>query len=319
MRGLILGFVVFITSAAFAGEYQRFDDLSQKKQAAWAIPALATIPLHIENGFRCTAVVIGPGGEALTNLHCVESCLNAQQVASPEDIPDLPLKKMRVDMSRLPITCRASTATSAPITVNDFEVLHIFGPGWISDRNVMNQLMDFDPQKFLELTADGTESRGDLVLIRLKLDKPTCVKLGDVDFSAPTPVPVTSLAYPVIAREDHSQGYFPVTFLTMGFTLVYSSGEATANRETLAQKVLPQYVSGIDVMAQPQLIVGSVDTEGGASGSGLFDDNQSLVAITRSTWKGPVTVYVPWTDGAIDLKPYMPWLRDNVPNLDQCK
>lgn len=309
-------FLSLIALAAPSAEYQRFDDLRKDKQALWSFQQEATTPLHVKNGHFCTAVFVGPNGEALTNLHCLESCIEASGRVKKSEILGTELfTNMPSPGAICEVSIRAQSGKK--LEVVQTEVLSIFGPGWISPREKMNDFLASQKEKALGLMREGYEAAGDLALVRLPR-KGACVRLGDNSFQ--TAEALTNLAYPILMRKSDNNPMSPV-FLTMGTTLLISQGAATkdANVLRIHAPAFPDFENYLPFLLLPGVLMSSTDAESGSSGSPLFNEQGKLVALTRSTWKGNTGNYIPWTTQAVNLVEKKEIIESFLPGLEACR
>lgn len=302
MTALLL---LLLSLPAHATEYVRFDSLKKEQRELWQLHSKAVIPLQMASGMRCSAVYVGPNGEALTNLHCLEACLIENNSFDEEKIPG---SEVSLYHPRPGITCplryghRPKRAKA--------EVLHIFGPGWIHPRNKLPDFIKNNRELALRLTHEGYEGPGDLALIKLP-ETSACVKLGDrLDGT------LTNIAFPLLARRGSSNPTNPI-FFTMGNIQLWSQGTATLDADFLREK-RPHFEDMMPFILAPGTLISSVDTEGGSSGSPLFDEEGGIVALIRATWKGDANIYIPWTSHAVNLLVYKDRIQQQVPENTAC-
>lgn len=309
-------FFTFLAFASPPGEYQRFDDLKKDQQALWTFQREATTPMHVKNGHYCTAVFVGPNGEALTNLHCLESCLESSGRVEKHSIPGSELFTNRPQAGAL---CDVSIKAESSNKLDHVkaEVLHIFGPGWISPREKINDFIASHRERALALMSAGYEGAGDLILVRLPR-KGACVRIGENSFQEADPL--TNLAYPVLMRKRDNNPMSPV-FFTMGTTLLISHGAATKNADVLrvAAPAFPDFENYLPFLLLPGVLMSNTDAEGGSSGSPMFNAEGKLVALTRSTWKGNTGNYIPWTTQAVNLVERKQIIESFLSGVDSCK
>lgn len=301
---MIILFFLLFSPLSPASEYVRFPSLKPEVRAAFEPQRQATIPLHVKEGLRCTAVYVGSQGEALTNLHCLEKCLVAQN-----DFTETSAQGFSLRHPRLGASCEVKYG--AKLTEGRAVLLHAFGPGWISPREKLPELTEQNPEAIARLMAEGYEGSGDLALIRL----PTpgrCVRIGESLEGT-----LTNAAYPLLARKKSGNPMDPI-FLTMGTTQLWSQGEATLDAATLLEKA-PQFESSLPFVLAPGTFISSVDTESGSSGSPLFAPDGSLVGLIRATWKGETVAYVPWTSQAVNLLEKKDRIQALVPANKDCQ
>jgi hypothetical protein len=301
---MIILLALLFASSSPASEYTRFSAVKKEAREAWALPQQATIPLHMVNGLRCTAVYVGPHGEALTNLHCLESCLVTKNAFTETQADSFALRHPQTGTS-----CEVKFGPK--LTEGKAELLHAFGPGWISPREKLPELIGRAPGKIAQLMKEGYEASGDLALIKLSMPG-RCVRLGDSLEGT-----LTNIAFPLIARKKSGNPMDPI-FLTMGTTQLWSQGEATADAATLLEKS-PQFADYLPFVLPAGTLISEVDTESGSSGSPLFAPDGSLVGLIRATWKGETVAYVPWTSQAVNLLEKKDMIRRLVPENKNCR
>lgn len=301
---MITLFFLLFTPLSPASEYVRFSELKKEVRAAFELQRQATIPLHVTNGLRCTAVSIGPNGEALTNLHCLEKCLVSQNAFTETSADGFSLRRPKEGAS-----CEVKFGHK--LTAGKIELLHAFGPGWLSPREKLPELIERAPEAMSRLMAEGYEGAGDLALIKLPTSLP-CVRLGDSLKGI-----LTNSAFPILARKKSGNPMDPI-FLTMGTTQLWSQGEATTDPATLLEKA-PQFVNHLPFVLPQGTLISEVDTESGSSGSPLFSADGSLVGLIRATWKGETMAYVPWTSQAVNLVEKKDRIQALVPANKDCR
>lgn len=301
---MIILFFLLFSPPSPASEYVRFSSLKPELRATLDLQKEATIPLHVKDGLRCTAVFVGPNGEALTNLHCLEKCLVAQNDFSETISPGFSLRHPRLGAS-------CEVKFGAKLVPGKAELLHAFGPGWISPREKLPELIEQNPEAIARLMAEGYEGAGDLALIKLPVPG-RCVRLGDSLEGA-----LTNAAYPIIARKKSGNPMDPI-FLTLGNAQLWSQGEAALDATTLLEKA-PQFENSLPFVLAPGTFISTVDTESGSSGSPLFAPDGSLVGLIRATWKGETVAYVPWSSQAVNLVEKKDRIQALVPANKDCR
>jgi hypothetical protein len=287
-----------------ASEYIRFSEAKKEMRAAFELQHQATIPLHMVNGLRCSAVYVGPKGEALTNLHCLENCLVSQNAFTETQADGFSLRHPKTGTS-------CDVKFGAKLTEGKAELLHAFGPGWISPREKLPELIERFPEEMARLMSEGYEAAGDLALIRLSAPG-LCVRLGQSLEGT-----LTNIAFPLIARKKSGNPMDPI-FLTMGTTQLWSQGEATIDPAALLGKS-PQFAQHLPFVLPAGTMISEVDTEAGSSGSPLFAPDGSLVGLIRATWKGETGAYVPWTSQAVNLLEKKDRIQRLVPENKDCR
>lgn len=301
---MIILLALLLAPPSPASEYIRFSAVKKEVREAWALPQQATIPLHIVNGLRCTAVYVGPNGEALTNLHCLESCLVAKNAFTQTAADGFSLRHPQTGT-----TCEVKFGPK--LTEGKAELLHTFGPGWLSPREKLPELIERAPGEADRLMKEGFEAAGDLALIKLSAPG-RCVRLGDhLDGT------LTNIAFPLVARKKSGNPMDPI-FLTMGTTQLWSQGEATIDPATLLEKS-PQFANYLPFVLPAGTMISEVDTEAGSSGSPLFAPDGTLVGLIRATWKGETVAYVPWTSQAVNLLEKKDMIQRLVPENKDCR
>lgn len=301
----ILLLLLLTATPSQATEYIRFTSVKKEVREQWELHRQAVIPLHLASGMHCSAVYVGPNGEALTNLHCLEACLTDQNSFDEEKIAG---NEVSIYRPRAGIFCPLKFGHK--LQRGKAEILHIFGPGWIHPRNKLPDFIKNNRELALRLTQEGYEGPGDLALIKLPEPGP-CVKLGESLEGT-----LTNIAFPLLARKEGNNPMNPV-FLTMGTTQLWSQGEATLDPEFLLEKK-PHFENMIPFILAPGTLISSVDTEPGSSGSPLFSEDGSLVALIRATWKGDASIYIPWTSHAVNLLENKDRILQQVPANAAC-
>lgn len=306
-RGLLLLIALVLTPPAFADTYRRADQIRKSERQKFEVAIAATIPVHFP-GQHCTGVFVGRTGELLTNLHCLEPCLSeGSSLTTSVRLSALGVRL--VQPTSVAVGHRCPLRFGKKLREGTAEVLAIFGPGWISPREALGELLQRSPNDLRALMSQGYEAAGDLALIRLHegdapeaaMTSPACAVVS------PRPSPgtprVLGLAYPLLARKTDNP-FDPL--LTLGTTLMWSEGEVTRNPEEYLQvaEAGPEAAAVVDWMFPGGTVMSSIDAEKGASGSPIFDQSQNVVAIVRSVFKPEGTNYIPWRTQAIDLETY---------------
>lgn len=301
---MIALFFLLFTPLSPASEYVRFTELNSELRSAFQIQRQATIPLHVGDMY-CTAVYVGNQGEALTNLHCLEKCIVAQNAFTETLADGITLRHPQTG-----ITCEAKFG-GLKLTTGQVKLLHVFGPGWISPREKLPELIEQSPDVIARLMTEGFEAAGDLALIQLPVAGP-CVRLGDSLEGT-----LTNAAYPILARKKSSNPMDPI-FLTMGTTQLWSQGAAATTGALLLEKA-HQFRDYLPFVLPRGTFLSEVDTESGSSGSPLFASDGSLVGLIRATWKGETMAYVPWTSQAVNLLEKKDRIQALVPANKDCR
>lgn len=321
----ILGLAVslFFVSTSQAEAFKRFDELLPKtKRQEWQQRRDSTTRMKFLPGLDCTGVFVGPNGEALTNLHCVEKCIEASGAFQISDVPAAPgLKKYDLNgFNSQQVACQVQIENKYEAKKLDVEILQVLGPGWLAPREILNQLLNQNPVEYVSYVNQGYEGDGDAVLIRItEANNATCAKLGDLDFNAATPADVVNIAFPIVYRkiDDNPVGGY---LLTLGTSPLWTEGQASGNQETLKTVLSPALQTVVDVLSpNPNVLVASLDAEPGSSGSPIFSaKDKSLVGLMRSVWKGEGD-YIPWTGGALNLAPHKALIQSIVPENRNCQ
>jgi hypothetical protein len=301
---MITLFFLLFTPLSPASEYVRFSELKKEVRSAFELQRQATIPLHFE-GMFCSAVYVGDQGEALTNLHCLEKCLVAQNDFTETVVNGITLRHPKEGAS-----CDVKFG-SPKLTTGNMKLLHVFGPGWLSAREKLPELIEKNPAEMARLMSEGYEASGDLALVQLPVAGP-CVRLGDSLEGT-----LTNAAFPLIARKKSGNPMDPI-FLTMGTTQLWSQGAAATDPALLLEKA-PQFADFLPFVLPRGTLISEVDTESGSSGSPLFAADGSLVGLVRATWKGETTAYAPWTSQAVNLLEKKDRIQALVPANKDCR
>lgn len=321
----LLGFVfsVFFISTSRADTFRRFDELLPKtKRQEWQHRRDATTRMKFLPGLDCTGVFVGPTGEALTNLHCVEQCIEASGAFTSLDVAVAPgLKAFNLNNDDMKnVSCQVQIENKYESKKLNVEILHVLGPGWLAPRTVLNDFLNANPVDYISYVNQGYEGAGDAVLIRIKeANNTTCAKLGDLDFNAATPADVVNIAFPIVYRkiDDNPIGGY---LLTLGTSPLWTEGQASGNQSTLKTVLSPALQTVVDVLApNPNILVASLDAEPGSSGSPIFSaQDKSLVGLMRSVWKAEGN-FIPWTGGALSLAPHKALIQSLVPENQNCQ
>lgn len=300
----------------------RSEEFTRPNKTQKATPqARAVFHLKMQDSFSCSGILIGPGGEALTNLHCLEKCLKDGARVNVTLITSK-VNKFEVSLND-PQTCSVEISNGKKAKPQDIQILHIFGPGFLGPREALPEFALADPAQFTDLLNQGFEGSSDLALIRIgtqDLEAPACIRLNeDPNWLSQDRREVYGFSYPVVMRFKASSN--PIssdTFMTLGGTLLRSQGEATSNLSLLKEDLSESALEFIDTWLAPGTFLTSLDAEGGASGSAVYNTEGKLVGVVRSTFKGDVADYVPWMSGAIDLGPKRAEILSLVPNNSSC-
>ncbi|MBX3018722.1 MAG: trypsin-like peptidase domain-containing protein [Bdellovibrionaceae bacterium] len=300
--------VLSLTPSAFASSYIMAAQAPKAERTRHQNAIDSTIPVHFPKQ-KCTGVFVGRTGELLTNLHCVEPCLQETPATlQTEKLTDSEVRLMRP--TKEAIGHRCPLRFGKKLADGNAEILAIFGPGWIEPREALTLMALFAPEQVTELMSNGFEGRGDLVLVRLRtaataaanqdarMTSPACAELSE-DQRDPVPN-VLGLAYPLLARKTDNP-FAPL--LTLGTTLMWTRGEMTADANTYDKNAeIGEAKDALKWMFPGGTLMSSIDGEKGASGSPVFDELDRVVAIVRSTWKAEGTNYIPWRTQAVDLR-----------------
>jgi hypothetical protein len=269
----------------------------------------ATIPVHFADQ-KCTGVFVGTTGELLTNLHCLEACLDegGEKVAATENLPDTNFARKRILPGALGTSCpvrfgkKNADGLKLQLVNGHAKLLQVFGPGWTAPREFLTLFALFNPEVVKQLMDEGFEGSGDLVLVQMvegnrAIESPACATLSELP--ANQIQDVIGLAYPLVDRKNAN----PLDPLrAMGATLLWTEGQATRDRyELIRLGKFEESLRAIPYMLARGTFISSIDAERGASGSPVFDRQGSVLGIVRSHWKLPGTNYVPWRTQAVDL------------------
>jgi len=298
--------------AQAASPYQRYS-----KALGHTAAAAAVLHFSSENGEDCTGVFIGPNGEALTALHCVENCLLRAGATASEAVSFLTENKIKLPDQSF-VTCPARVSANGAEVATSLQIRHVFGPGFLSPRDSLPKFLAQFPQKYAELLSEGFEGRGDLALIQVGV-KSGCAPIGAVDLQAPQAVPVFNLSHALVYRviDDHS--FEPDLFMTMGETMLYTDGEASASPANFAAETLSAAdLAYIKANSGPGTFLSSVDSTGGASGSPIFSLDGKVIGVLRLTFNGDGAGYRAWTAQGIDLSSFLADIHRLVPANAQC-
>lgn len=313
MRLWLAFFPFFVLSQAHAtSPYQRYTNALGKQAEAAAVLHFAP-----ENGEVCTGFFVGPNGEALTALHCVEDCL-----ANAKAIDDKVISTLTERLIKLPeggVNCHAQVWIGKLEVASSIVIQHVFGPGFLSPRESLGTFSEQSPSDYNRLLKEGFEGWGDLALIKLSV-KSTCATVEAADLHAAQAVPVFNLSHPMIFRavDDHSS-YEPVVFMSLGEIMMYTDGEASSNPEIYSKAGLsPQDLAYMQTYMAPGTFLTSVDSAGGASGSPIFNSAGRVIGILRSTFNADSAEYRPWTAEGIDLSLHIDEIRRLVPENLNC-
>jgi hypothetical protein len=284
--------------------------------------ARSVFHLRLKDSLSCSGVLIGSGGEALTNLHCVEKCLKeagaVRETALSENVS-------RYDITlTTPVSCAVEISNGKRPVPQEIQILHIFGPGFLGPRDALPEFVERRPEQFESLLRQGYEGSGDLALIRIdtsSLQEPTCIRISDNSLlSENSRAPVYGFSYPIVTRFKESDN--PIqsdVFMTLGGTLLRSQGEAINNLNLLNSELAAPARRFIEAWMGPGTFLTSLDAEGGASGSAVFDTEGKLAGIMRSIFKAPGTGFAPWMSEAVDLGPKTQIIRSLVPSNGLCQ
>lgn len=297
-----------------ASEYVLVGDWARKEPLSWDRARAATQSLRFDPGLSCSSVRIGPAGESLTNLHCLEACLLQAGAVRSEPLGDTGFTLHRPTPAARGLRCKVRLGK--PLRDDEVEILWVASPGWLSPREKSQELLLDHPELFQRLLGEGFEARGDLALIRRPDDAP-CVPMGAKALGPEGKQSVVNLGFPFLFRRDPENPFN--TLMTMGTTMMASRGEITDRIDVIAAGFRhPELSRILPFMLPTGILMSSTDCESGASGSPIFDESRRVIGISRSTWKGADNGYQAWATQLVDLDAHRAEIESLVPQRTSC-
>lgn len=228
----------------------------------------------------CSATIISRDGHIATALHCIRSCMSFNKVSSLKGF-----KAVAPDMRAVQggkANCRLEISQEGRSLGNVKAQIVAVGAGYVEETKIddLRKAVDRKPetkQAFSSLMSAGVGIPGDYAILKVpNLANRTCVRVASEPLRGTR---IWNIAYPAQTSRAGGRG-------TPGNIAVFSSGAVTRGSINHASELV---TDGRDaaarLTARPGIVISSVDSNEGSSGSALLNEAGDIVAILNSMGK----------------------------------
>lgn len=248
------------------------------------------------DAIECSGTVVSPDGYILTALHCFATCLNPRSTNIEIELPSKrkqSFEQMEFDQSG---SCAIVVPNTFGISIVPISIVAV-GTTRMMDNNELMRIGIFnieDAYYLKEIGYTAPAGKGDFAIIKIPVNK-NKLKCAKIANGPPKPGEyVWNLSFPTFERDGiqsiKGKAYYTNGYITTG---VLDSVRIKALHDNDPMRnFYPKYFN------ENEMFYGTLDGEGGSSGSGIFNEKNEIIGVYVSSLK-PRNVYAEGTTRGI--------------------